>query len=140
MILGLDLGSKCGWSLPTGEGEWTLRGNRNQRLVQFHDRLDALLKDNLALELVAFERPFARGDAATRSLWGLAGMVEYLADRHGYSTIDYPPSTLKKWFVGHGQADKGSMYETAIMLGYDVKISHEHAVDAIAVRLYAEAH
>lgn len=87
-------------------------------------------------DLAIYERPFARGQAATRALWGQAGVVEAVATRHGLPVLDMPPSTIKKFATGHGHASKQDMMAAAKQFGY--KSDNEHEADAVCLLKYAE--
>lgn len=79
-------------------------------------------------DVIAYERPFVRGQDATRSLWGIAGMIEGRAGVDGYRVVDYGPSEIKLWAAGHGGADKNAMTAAAQMWGYPG--TNEHEADA----------
>ena len=117
LILALDLGAVAGWALVQGGkvdswGQVSFPGDRHKRLWAFQAWLSSFLPER-PLDVVAYERPFTRGLAATRSLWGMAGIVD--AWSHGLGTvgvggaaIDLVPATLKKWATGSGKAEKCS--------------------------------
>ena len=74
-ILALDLGSTTGWAYgcpgkPTRYGVEVFKGTRTERLGSFTTWLNRLLGMELdrGLDVVVYERPFARGLHATRSL------------------------------------------------------------------------
>lgn len=87
-------------------------------------------------DAVVYERPFAKGQDATRSLWGLAGLIEARAGVDGYRVEDYTPSTIKLWTTGHGNADKNAMTLAAYTFGYTG--DDEHEADAFCLLKYAE--
>lgn len=110
-VLALDLGAKTGWVVRQGDavvdsGTVEFRGGRagDERR---HERLAGLFRwltqtlldarlDGTPFDVVAYERPFARGLDATRSLWGMAGLVEAVATVGGASVLDVNVSTLKR--------------------------------------------
>lgn len=89
-------------------------------------------------EAVVYERPFVRGQDATRSLWGIAGLIEARAGVDGYRVVDYTPGEIKKWATGHGNADKEPMIEAARLTGYVG--DNDHEADAWMLLRYAEVH
>ncbi|TXH46969.1 MAG: hypothetical protein E6Q97_28185 [Desulfurellales bacterium] len=94
--------------------------------------------DQIKPELVFYERPFARGQAATRMGWGLAGVIEAVASQANIPVLDMPPATIKKWATGKGNATKEEMTETAqFMYGYAGE--DEHEADAVCALYYADA-
>jgi Holliday junction resolvasome RuvABC endonuclease subunit len=88
-------------------------------------------------DVIVYERPFARGQAATRLLWGMAGILEMLAAREGTAVLDITPSEIKKWAAGVGGAGKGDMIAAAHCLGYGG--DNEHEADAYCLLKMAEA-
>lgn len=102
--------------------------------------------------LVVYERPFARGFDATRSGWGLAGLVEAAATNHGWAVTDQTPQSIKKFAIG-GRArtkmtraertkaasdEKLEMLAAAQRMGYVGE--NEHEADAVCLLRYAEVH
>lgn len=100
---------------------------------------------------VVYERPFARGFDATRSGWGLAGLIEAEATNHGWAVTDQTPQAIKKFAIG-GRArkkmtsaerreaaaeEKLLMLDAAIRMGYTG--DNEHEADAVCLLRYAEA-
>lgn len=83
-------------------------------------------------ELISFERPFVRGQAATRMLWGIAGVIEALAYKHGCKVYDATPAEIKYASTGNGHASKEQMIEAAVKYGYGALNDHE----ADALHLY----
>lgn len=88
-------------------------------------------------DVVVYERPFARGQAATRLLWGMAGVLEAKATEAGVPILDITPAEIKKWATGSGKADKTAMLDAANLLGYTG--SNEHEADAWCLLKFAEA-
>ncbi len=138
-ILALDLGKHMGVAYQGDDGphafSWLLRGvNREQRLAALADYLDLLLKAPKGFDVVVYERPFARGLHATRSLWGYAGVIEAIATKHGCAVLDILPSSIKKHATGSGRASKEDMIAWAKKT-HSLKLD-EHAADALAVLDY----
>lgn len=100
----------------------------------------AWLQANTALfegaDVVIYERPFARGFDATRSLWGVAALIEATAGPYAYVT-DATPTEIKKWVTGKGSGGKPDMLLFAFTLGYGG--DNEHEADAFGLLRYAEA-
>lgn len=140
MMLGLDIGSTCGWSTPWGQGEWKFTGDRERKLYALQISVENFLDSHMNISSIIYERPFCRGLAATRMLWGMAGVVEAAAYEKSIPCVDMPPSTFKKWFTGNGRASKEDMIAEVNKRGFTVLSTCEHAADAVAVRLYGEAH
>jgi Holliday junction resolvasome RuvABC endonuclease subunit len=88
-------------------------------------------------DIAVYETPFARGRDATRSLWGIAGIIEACATNAGLPVVDVAVPTIKKFATGHGKASKDQMIIAAKRMGY--KGSNEHEADAVCLLRYAEA-
>ncbi len=143
-ILALDLGATTGFALvEEGKvlswGEKTFTGDRPQRFRAFRRWLLGYLTDNNP-DTVIYERPFCRGLHATRSLWGMAGIVEEVVVDCA-ACLDIVPTTLKKWATGGGRASKQDMIRCAKRnlgkWGDDEDHLGEHEADAIILGLYA---
>ena len=97
-LIAFDLGST--WAFASNlHGEHpqsyshTVVGARPEKLSQFTNRLAiARLRQ---YDAVIFERPFARGQAATRMLWGMAAILEAAAHNEGAAVIDITPAEIK---------------------------------------------
>ena len=142
-ILALDLGATTGWAYgcpgkPTRYGVEVFNGTRTERLGSFMARLNRLLSMELYrdLDVVVYERPFARGLHATRSLWGMAGVVEAACQLNRVAVVDAEVQTVKK-FVARGGATKGDVIAAMRRRGYQPE--GEHDADALAVLTYAKA-
>lgn len=146
-IIALDLGSNMGLAhnvldVPIFEHK-EFKGIRAHRAFQteawlrqrFCDIITAA--ENTQIDCVIYERPFARGFDATRSLWGLAGIVEALATEFNWPVVDQVPLPIKKWATRKAKASKEEMIEAAIRLG--CMTANEHEADAFLLLKYAEA-
>lgn len=139
-ILAFDLGSNMAaannlWGFPVVESK-TFEGDRVWRAGATLEWLQALAHGAVGLDVVVFERPFARGRAATRALWGLAGLIEAVF-APTCAVVDIDPSSIKKWATGNGKADKPEMIARAQALGYTG--DNEHEADAFLLLACAEA-
>ena len=106
----------------------------NQTMLWLVKRFIELQAADVKLDAVFYERPFARGRDATRSLWGIAGILEAVASEW-YPVVDGTPSEIKKFATGKSSASKDDMLEAAIRLGYTG--SNEHEADAFCGLHYA---
>lgn len=106
-------------------------------LLELQRRLASHKSIGKPFDAVVYERPFARGQAATRLLWGMAGIIEALAHDYGAAVLDPTPSEIKKWAATCGGADKDAMILAANFLGYDG--DNEHEADAWCLLHYAIA-
>ena len=135
-ILTLDLGSTMGWCSGEQCGSHEFNGDRQQRAASTLVWLDRWL---LAAQpdLIVYERPFARGRAATRALWGLAGVVEAVGTARDILVLDAENKTWKKFIHGSGNATKEDTIAWARAMGYSA--ADEHAADAVAIWHWAQA-
>lgn len=117
---------------------FTAKGNRVERAVQTLAWLQEVRRGFDAmggLDAVVYERPFARGQNATRSLWGLAGLVEAVFGDLS-ALLDWTPAEIKKFTAGDAKADKDTMILFAAMDGYAG--DNEHEADAWCMLRMAE--
>lgn len=143
-IIALDLGSHMamahnGMDVPVVE-HWEEKGLRAHRAASTMRHLAVRFKQIKLvchIDLVIYERPFARGFDATRSLWGIAGIIEAMATHNGWPVCDQVPKPIKKWATGNASASKDDMFAAAIRFGYAVE--NEHEADAACLLEYAKA-
>jgi len=86
--------------------------------------------------VAVYERPFARGQAATRALWGYAAIIEAACAHHGVAVLDTTPGQIKQWATGRGDASKELMIARSSELGYFGL--NEHEADAVLLMHMAE--
>ncbi len=121
---------------------------REWRLADMMEQLDNLFKNHANhtqhIDTVIYERPFCRGADATRSLWGIAGIIEAVATKHGCTCLDIDNVTLKHYALGKAggavgvKRNKNPMIEMASVLGYDDL--NEHEADAVLLYHYGIEH
>lgn len=144
-ILALDLGGTSAYALNvpgfTATGHWVVnRGGKAKRpecLANFFSELDLQLMCMGDLDVLIYERPFARGAAATRALWGYAGICEAVAHARGAAVLDLTPGQIKKWATGNAKASKDDMLVAAKKMGYGG--DNEHEADAYCLMKFANA-
>ena len=140
-IAAFDLGRHLGWATNLrqkrrwGHEQFSeLRAHRLGEFMLFLLNNQAWLKK---VDVIVFETPFTRGRAATRSLWGMAGVLESCASVIGKPVVDVSVATIKKFAAGNGHAPKDEMVAAARKLGYRGKNDNE--ADAYCLLKYAEA-
>ncbi len=103
-----------------------LRSHRAGRtLIWLDQRVGEILAWYPAIQGIVYERPFARGMDATRCLWGLAGVIEAVAFRHGLAVLDMTPADVKKFATTSGKGKKLDMLAAAQRMGYVGENEHE---------------
>lgn len=143
IIAALDVGSHLALAVSGHEPiHFHCPGERPERLAAgmawLDDQFKGFVDRDEGVDLIIYERPFARGQHATRSLWGIAGIIDAMAHKHGFPVIDIDPSSIKLWAAGKGNADKDDMIAAAFLLGYHT--DNEHKADAHCLLKFAEAH
>lgn len=141
-IIAFDLGRNFAWAyngmdvIQTGSINFgdAPRAHRQCALLEYLKNLYVQLVN---VEAVIYETPFARGRDATRSLWGIAAIIEATATNAGLPVVDAAVPTIKKFATGHGKACKEDMIAAAQRFGYIGK--NEHEADAVCLLKYAEA-
>jgi len=140
-IIAFDLGRNMAWAHNQPKLSWGSRlydGDRHYRLAAIAQHLPSILFHDNGFDVLVYETPFARGRDATRSLWGIAGILEAAAINAGMAVIDVAVPTIKKFACGDSRAPKNDMIKTARKFGY--KGRDEHEADAICLLKYAEAY
>lgn len=141
-IIAFDLGSNMAWAFRVGArigtGTALYTGTRPERLAGiYRDVCNILSGARPKFDVVIYETPFARGLHATRSLWGIAGVIELAAMNNKMVVLDVSVATIKKFAVGRGDAPKNAMVAAARKFGY--RGANEHEADACCLLKYAEA-
>ena len=141
-VIAFDLGKNFAYAHNLGGKLFSkhilLKGDsRAHRLGYLNGYLAELFKTLNALEAVIYETPFARGRDATRSLWGIAGIIEACASTANLPVVDAAVPTIKKFATGHGKGPKVDMIAAAQRFGYVG--DNEHEADAVCLLKYAEA-
>lgn len=153
-ILAIDVGAKMGLAVVIG-GVVTnvkfvhFKGERVDRQRNLLLLLTKLAVDMDNLDVVAYERPFCRGTAATRSLLGMVGLIEAVGSMK-CAVLDQEPKTIKLWATGSGNATKEQMkvearYRLAVQAAahlpgaMEPRDLNEHEADAVLLGLYVHA-
>jgi hypothetical protein len=157
-IIHFDLGSNmafahngCGDVIVTDK--FVATGPRAERqsqiLAWLIKRKAQMAAAGIRFDVCHYERPFARGFDATRSGWGIAGLIEGVFGGDGV-ILDSTPQAIKKFALGTGGTKKAknnkeraennknvklAMIDAAQALGYAG--DNEHEADAYMGLLYA---
>ena len=141
-VIAFDLGSNMALCVTNGQPiHHKFDGSRPKRLAEtlawIRVQIGNVSFGPSRVDMVIYERPFARGQAATRSLWALAGLIELAAEEAGLPVVDVDPSSIKKFATGDHKASKEDMIFFAQVNGY--KGDNEHEADAYCLMKFAEA-
>ena len=121
-------------------GSFTLSGDhRDHKFADLYARLNDMYIDVEEIPgagLIMYERPFTRGLAATRMLWGLAGIVGAVGTSWGLPVVEVLPTTIKKHATGSGDASKEAMM-AAVIDEFFYEPASDHEADAIWAAHYA---
>jgi hypothetical protein len=115
-------------------GHIELKGSRGRRFALWRSWL--LTHAPADADTFIYERPFSRGQDATRCGWGYAAVIEEIADIKGAALLDVTPAEIKKWATGSGKASKEEMIASAQIMGYGG--DNEHEADAYLLLRFAE--
>mgnify|MGYP000895631597 CR=1 FL=1 len=139
-VLALDLGTSTGFALSVGEGALVfgtldLRPKKYEggghRLLKLRAKLDEWHAIK-ALAHVYFEAVRRHiGTDAAHIYGGLMGEVESWCEAHGVPYAGVPVGTIKKGWVGKGNANKADMIAEAENRGFEV--DNDNEADALAL-------
>ncbi len=137
-ILALDLATRTGWAFGDenrlqGSGSHRFTGKAPQLLSELHRWASALIGDELP-DLVAFESPFTRG-AGSKLLHRMGGIIQ-MACWPSVNVTEIPPTTIKKFITGKGNASKEDVVQAVRTRGHEPENDDE--ADAIALFLYVQ--
>lgn len=133
-VLALDLSlTSTGVATPDGHPDrlrTTLTGTR--RLAHIRDQVLELARDTwpdlIAIEGYAFARP-----NQAHQIGELGGVIRLALTEHHHSWITVPPSTVKKYATGTGNAGKPQVTAAAIRR-LDYAAHHDDEADALWIR------
>jgi len=146
VILGVDPGSRhTGFGvlreergqfvhLASGSINAGARPPLESRLCRIFDSLSEIIRQHQP-QVLALEEIFLAANVRSAFILGqVQGVVLLLAAQAALPIFQYPPLVVKKAVVGYGQASKE---QVQLMVGnlLGVKVSDQHAADALAVGL-----
>lgn len=149
-ILAIDPGTKTGWALTWPNGrlmefgveDFSAKRGESRGMVFLNMRhwLTKMLTDRFPkVELVAYEKPFAKGQAAREIEIGMMTRIEEVCEDF---EIDYAfiyPTSLKKWATGKGNSGKDIMLKEARKRysQYGIEIENYDEADALLILAWA---
>jgi len=136
-IIAFDLGATMGFATNHNNscGHKIFKGVRVERFCQIKRWLTELYWEPYSV--VIYETPLGRGQDATRSLWGIAGILEAIVTEKSLPVLNIAVPSVKKFVTGNGRASKEDMIKAAKKKGFPVK--NEHEADAVGLLHYAMA-
>lgn len=151
VVLGVDPGSRnTGFGIIHGEGDKLLhlasgrihaggRPSLENRLRQIYDALADLIQQHRP-QALALEEIFLATNVRSAFILGqVQGVVLLAAAQSSLPVFQYAATTVKKAVVGYGQATK-TQVQMMIEHLLGLKITNEHAADALAVSLCHHFH
>ena len=151
VILGVDPGSRnTGFGIIHGDGDQLRHlasgrinaGSRpalENRLRQIYDELTILIQEHQP-QALALEEIFLAANVRSAFILGqVQGVILLAAANSSLPVFQYAATTVKKAVVGYGQASK-SQVQMMIEQLLGLKITNEHAADALAVSVCHHFH
>lgn len=144
VFLYFDLATWSGWACGDvtkrpAFGSWRLpsaaKFGVGALALGFSDRFHEFMNSHRGVTNLGYEAPFIAPKIANldagRVIIGLSVLVDMFAMRLQMpEPIEVQPSSIKKYWTGHGRADKATMVREAKQRGYEVENDNE--ADAIA--------
>jgi len=146
-ILGLDLGTQCGWCLAEidrramiGAGVWDCRENRfegrGMRFIRFVSFLDKVHATN-PLKMVAVEEVHRHvATAAAHIYGGFLSHVQSWCERNKIAYTGVPVASIKKLATGKGNSKKDAMIAAANAKWPSAEIVDDNHADALWLTEY----
>lgn len=128
MVLGIDLGTSCGWAIldPRGQriasGTWDLSSRRHEgggmRFLRFRalviELITRMASSGTPLQAVGYEEVVRHiGTDAAHVYGGLLAMLSAVLEERGVPYRGIPVATVKRRATGTGNADKVAMVRAA---------------------------
>lgn len=149
IVLALDLGNRCGWSLfdtgqHIGSGVWTLQSDRQRRFegagmkwLRLGLCLDEILRTRLPQKVAVEEVRAHAGTDAAHAYGGALATVTMWCERHGIPYEGIPVATVKRHATGKGNAKKDAMLAAARARWSFLTIEDDNHADALWIGDYA---
>lgn len=146
-ILALDLATTTGWALSangiiTSGSQCFARlaatksrpaDHQGEPFAQFHRWLAEKIRTDKP-EAIAYEEvmrfPYA---LQAHSFCGFRGHMLALAAGYGIPCFGYPPTSVKKFWAGKGNADKHEMVAATLVKLPDVDLTDDNQADSLAI-------
>lgn len=139
-ILALDLATITGWANGSASGAENFKrragDSRGMLFIRFEAWLNEMTSMDRKPELIVYERPHARGRAATEVSHGLLGILQKVCAANGVEYADCPSTTLKKFATGKGNAGKPDMIARFVELTGREPVTDDEA-DAYLLHMWA---
>ena len=140
-ILALDMATVTGWATEGASGSENFKKRAGDSRGMLFIRFEAWLCEMVTIskpDMVAYERPHARGRAATEVSHGLLAILQKVCAANGVEYADCPSTTLKKFATGKGNAGKPEMVAKFVELTGRNPITDDEA-DAYLLHMWAMA-
>lgn len=150
-ILALDPATKCGFAFgdsrqkkPIASGTWDLSTRRDEsagmKLIRLRNKLEEFAALQGGLEMIVYETPALHSPypLALVSHSKLVAAIEVFAHDHKIEYRGTPPSELKKFTTGKGNANKEAM-TAAVKSRWNVDVEDDNEADAVALYFMALA-
>lgn len=144
VLLGLDLGTRCGYAVVVGDavvaaGTWDLAkggGAAVARFERLREHLDGLayVPNVCAYELVQWRH---KSTLAARIYWGLVAVVELWCSERGIPLVPISVADVKRRATGRGDALKEDVMEAAAVEFPEVELVSHDTADALFVAAVA---
>lgn len=139
IVIGFDLGTKCGWSVMTSDqrlvasGQFSYSGmGHGKRFSCFKEDLDKLILTYSPSVLVYEDVRRHIGTAAAHAYGGYKAVLQMCAWRSGVELHGVGVGTVKKSICGNGRASKQEVIDAvSARFGHEATSSDE--ADAVAV-------
>jgi crossover junction endodeoxyribonuclease RuvC len=143
VLLGLPIGSRQ--KLQTFEFParhytgWLINSSNSRHLERWNQILGAVLDcASHANQIVIEGYSFGSNQAYARSIAELGGIVRFHLAKRGFTPLEIPPSTLKKFLTGKGNADKNIVLKE-VYRRYHVDLDDDNMADAFGLAKLGEA-
>lgn len=140
-MLALDIASTCGWCTKTTSGYWNLAPKKDESKGMRLIRFKAKLKEICELEqinLIVFEQLATYGKFPNFVAAEMQGVLKLFCEEKHIEYKSYPPTVIKKFGAGKGNAGKELMIEAAkTKFGYTGNDDNE--ADAICLFYLAQS-
>jgi len=118
---------------------------RPERLAFMASKLADFIAIHGPYDFIVYEEQFVRGNAATKALYGVVGVIECVSISCGAGVMALPQSTLRKWAQSEGpEGLKGKELYQKVAVSKDARLAAdtsvtEHVFDAACIYHFIQA-
>lgn len=137
-LMSLDIATETGYCTSVTSGTWKLGPKKDEskgmRLIRFKGKLKEVC-DILKIKMIVFEQVAMYGKFPNLVAAEMVGVLKLFCEENSIEYKSYPPTVIKKFGTGKGNANKDMMVQAAQK--YKPGITSDDEADAVILYHFA---